>query len=76
MKLIYETAPKAGKCPICLRIDVVTRKLYASKEKVDRWMHEGRNPVTTQIEKDNINSIQHELMDLNAQKLAKLRSVA
>ncbi|KAF3122730.1 hypothetical protein TWF703_001120 [Orbilia oligospora] len=53
MKLIYEAVPKAGKCAICNRIDVATRKLVASKEKI----------------------YQNEIMELNAQKAAKLRSI-
>jgi len=75
MKLIYEAVSKPGKCTICNRIDVATRKLYASKEKVGRWLAEGRNPVSTDNEKANILIYQTEIMELNAQKAARLRSI-
>ncbi|KAJ6261259.1 hypothetical protein Dda_3927 [Drechslerella dactyloides] len=75
MKLIYEAVPKPGKCAICNRIDVATRKLFASKEKVGRWLAEGRNPVSTENEQENIQLYQNEIKELNAQKAAKLRSI-
>lgn len=75
MKLIYEAVPKAGKCTICNKIDVATRKLYASKEKVSRWLAEGRNPVSTENEQANILNYTNEIHELNAQKAAKLRSI-
>ena len=75
MKLIYRAEERSGKCQICMKMDVVYRKLYNSKEKVSRWRAEGRNPVSTEKELDDIYHYEQELRDLQYAKMVKMKSI-
>jgi hypothetical protein len=65
MKLVYQVKEQPSKCKFCEKVDTKLRRIEEQRDRIARWIREGRNPASIEKSKDTIRQLDYEIEFIN-----------